>query len=153
MSSTPFFPANVISFGFAWSEGIAATRTVMIQLGRCGCATGLWAGLVDRCVGCQLFEPHLVIVVQAALVVVDEHGCSDVRQYSTLLGIYQGQRPPCGIPLSYPAGRDHSSHRQCPDQSKLERTSTADNESCCGSVRRYRTGEASRQQGEMDGST
>jgi hypothetical protein len=49
----------------------------------------------------QLFEPHLVIVVQAAFVVVDKHTRSNVRQYSTLLGIYKGQSRLYRIPHSY----------------------------------------------------
>jgi hypothetical protein len=52
--------------------------------------------LVDRCVRCKFFEPHLVIVVQAALIVVDEHARSNV------LRIYKGQSPLYRIPLSYP---------------------------------------------------
>ena len=54
---------------------------------RSGCATAPWAGLVDRRVGCQLFEPHLVVMVQATFVVVDEHASSNV------LRIYKGQSP------------------------------------------------------------
>ena len=44
----------------------------------------------------------LIIMAQAALVVVDEHAGSDVRQYNTLHGIYKGQSPLCGIPLVTP---------------------------------------------------
>ena len=45
---------------------------------RCGCATGSEAGFV-----------------------VDERARSDVRQCSTQHGIYKGECPICGIPLSY----------------------------------------------------
>ena len=63
--------------------------------------TGVLAGavvlvLADGCVRFQLFEPHLVIVVQATLVIVDKYTGRNV------LRIYKGQRLPCGIPLSYP---------------------------------------------------
>jgi hypothetical protein len=50
--------------------------------------------LVDRCMRRQLFEPDLVVMVQATLVVVDEYAGSNV------LRIYKGQSPLCGIPLS-----------------------------------------------------
>jgi hypothetical protein len=42
---------------------------------RSGFVTGLLAGLIDRRVWSQLFEPHLVIVVQAPLIIVDQE-CS-----------------------------------------------------------------------------
>jgi hypothetical protein len=48
--------------------------------------------LVNRCVWSQPFKPHLVIVVKAALVVVDEYRCGNVER------IYKGQSP-----LSYTA--------------------------------------------------
>jgi hypothetical protein len=51
--------------------------------------------MADRCVWRQPFKPHLVIVVQATLVVVDEYAGRNV------LRIYQGQYLPCGIPHSY----------------------------------------------------
>ena len=54
--------------------------------------------LANEGVRCQLFEPHLVIVVKAALVVVDEYAGRNV------LRIYQVQCLPCGIPLSYHPG-------------------------------------------------
>ena len=44
----------------------------------------------------QLFKPDLVIVVQATLIIVDEHAGRNV------LRIYKGQYPLCGIPLSSP---------------------------------------------------
>ena len=51
--------------------------------------------LVDRCMWRQLFKPHLIIVVQAALVVVDEYAGGYVHR------IYKGQAPLYHIPLSY----------------------------------------------------
>jgi hypothetical protein len=50
----------------------------------------------------QLLQPLFVVLVQAALVVVDENARGDVREYSTLHGIYKGERPLYHIPLSYP---------------------------------------------------
>jgi hypothetical protein len=47
-------------------------------------------------VGRQLFEPHLVVVVQAALVVIDKHTRRNVHSR------YKGQYPLFHIPLSYP---------------------------------------------------
>ena len=52
--------------------------------------------LIDRRVRRQPVNPHLVIVVQAALVVVDEHTRSNVHS------IYKAQSPLYHIPLSYP---------------------------------------------------
>ena len=54
--------------------------------GRCSCANGLQNGpacgpaLVDRRVRRQPFRPHLLIVVKALFVVVDEYPRSEVRQ-------------------------------------------------------------------------
>jgi hypothetical protein len=50
--------------------------------------------LANRRVRRQPFEPHLVIMVQATLVVVDEHAGRNV------LRIYKGQSPLYRIPLS-----------------------------------------------------
>ena len=61
--------------------------------GRYGCAIGPWAGpacgpaLADRRMRRQIFEPHLVIMVQATLIVVDEHAGRN------MLRIYKGQSP------------------------------------------------------------
>jgi hypothetical protein len=46
--------------------------------------------LADRRVRSKFFEPRLVIVVQATLVVVDKHADRDVRQYSTLYAFTRG---------------------------------------------------------------
>jgi hypothetical protein len=46
-----------------------------------------------------------------------------------------------------PASRGHCCDRSRPEQPQLSSTSTAENECCCGSARRYCTGETSRQQG------
>jgi hypothetical protein len=48
----------------------------------------------------QPLQPLLIVRVEAPLVVVDENAGRDVRQYSTLHGIYKDQRPLCRIPLS-----------------------------------------------------
>ena len=42
-----------------------------------------------------------------------------------------------------PDGKDHCGHRPRPEQPQLNPTSTAENESCCGSACRYCTGNAS----------
>ena len=52
-----------------------------------------------------------------------------------------------------PDGRGYWGNRPRPEQPQLNPTSTAENEYCRGSARRYCTGELSRQQGAMDGST
>jgi hypothetical protein len=52
--------------------------------------------LLDRRVRCQPFEPHLAIVMQAALVVVDKHRRGNVHR------IYKGQYPLYRLPLSCP---------------------------------------------------
>jgi len=44
--------------------------------------------LAGRCVRCQPLQPLFVVRAQAPLVVIDEDAGSDVRQYSTLRGIY-----------------------------------------------------------------
>ena len=51
------------------------------------------------------------------------------------------------------AGRGNNGHRPRPEQPQLNSTSTAGSECCCGSARRYCTGEANRQQGGMNGSS
>jgi hypothetical protein len=58
--------------------------------------------LTDGRVGGQPFQPLFIVGVQTPLVVVDEHAGRNVRQYSTLHGIYKGQSPLCRIPLSFP---------------------------------------------------
>jgi hypothetical protein len=62
----------------------------------CGCAPGLWAGLADRHMQRQRFEPHLVIVVKAALVFIEKHPRSSVHYRD------EDQRPLRGVPLSSP---------------------------------------------------
>jgi hypothetical protein len=52
--------------------------------------------MADRCVRSQLFEPHLVIMVQATLVVVDKHTRSNV------LRIYTGSIPSLAYPTLTP---------------------------------------------------
>jgi hypothetical protein len=49
----------------------------------------------DRLVRCQLFQPLLVIGVQAPLVVVDEHAGGDMH------GVYKGQHIILHMPLSF----------------------------------------------------
>jgi hypothetical protein len=51
--------------------------------------------LTDGRVGRQPLEPHLVIVMQATLIVVDEYAGRNV------LRIYKDQCPPCDIPQPY----------------------------------------------------
>ena len=36
--------------------------------------------LLDRCMRCQFFQPHIVVVVQAGFVVIDEHRSGDVHR-------------------------------------------------------------------------
>jgi hypothetical protein len=51
--------------------------------------------LADRLVWSQFFQPVVVILVQAALVVVDEHTCCD------MLRVYKGQHIYAHIPHSF----------------------------------------------------
>ena len=62
--------------------------------------TGALAGavvlvLIDRCVWSQFFEPHLVVMMQSAFVVVDKYAGGNVER------IYKGQSPLYHIPHSY----------------------------------------------------
>jgi hypothetical protein len=88
----------------ASGTGVFTSAVVQPACGPPASGPAMAGGRVRRWVqsSAHLLQPLFVIRVQAAFVVVDEDAGRNVRQYSTLHGIYKDQCPPCGIPNSYP---------------------------------------------------
>ena len=114
--------------------GIVLTGTVVLVV-------------ADRCVWGQFFETHLVIMMQAALIVVDKHAGRNVHR------IYKGQCPHCGIPSHTPDSRGPGGDRPRTEQPQLNPASMVEDEWRCGSAGRYCTVETSRRQGATNGSS